>query len=248
MGIIQKLKNKVAVATMQADKEIFFKDISRVVAPSTVEEFPTYIRINHETLARSIIAGIAPVNDISGYPADMSNTVIDELMALSDDGYQIAYSFSVLPIPNHESMKMLDEAIYHNKVSQQSFREKENPNKQPPLKKILEQEDFSGNYRELYRNSQKMYHTSFIITFFGKNEGQLRAISPINIPFFNHTRRSPFPIAFWTRLCSYPSLDNPMSSPFTQSFEINPFSETNENNPSLFNEIPFDNFVISLLV
>lgn len=177
MNLLTKLRNKVAVATMQADKEIFFNDISRTIAPSSIVECPTYIILNDETLARCICVGIPPLSDISGYSADMSNTVIDELMALSDDGYRVTYSFSVIPISNLKSMQLLDAAMYHNKVSQQSFRDKtgQDPNKQPPLKKILEQEDFAGNYKEIFQGKQKMFSTSFIIIFYGNNEGQLRA-------------------------------------------------------------------------
>ncbi|HEX7411361.1 MAG TPA: hypothetical protein VF298_04390 [Bacteroidales bacterium] len=74
-------------------------------------------------------------------------------------------------------MKMLDQAIYRNKVSQESFRDKKgnDRNKQPPLKKVLEEEDFAANYREIFKGKQKMYHTAFIIIFFGKSEDELRA-------------------------------------------------------------------------
>lgn len=175
MKLLQKLRNKIAVATMQADKEIYFKNISRVISPSTIEEFPTHIRINGETLARTIIAGIPPVSSVGGYPSDLNPRVIDELMNLSTSGYQIAYSFAVLPISNIDSMKMLDDAIYHNKVSQESFKDKNNPHAIAPLKKIFEQDDFAQNYKAIYQNTQKMYHTAFVIIFFGKTEGQLRA-------------------------------------------------------------------------
>ena len=117
MKFLDKLKNKVVVATMQADKKMYFDSLSRIIAPSTIEEFPRYIKINDETFARCIVAGIPPTSDISGYSADLNPRVIDELMNLSSSGYQIAYSFAVIPISTVESMKMLDQAIYRNKVS-----------------------------------------------------------------------------------------------------------------------------------
>lgn len=177
MRLFQRFKNKVAVATMEADKQMFFDTLPRVIAPSTIEEFPRYIRINHETLARCVVAGIPPISDLSGYPADLNPLVIDELMGLSSSGYQIAYSFAIVPISNIESMQMLDRAIYSNKVSQESFRDKKglDRNKQPPLKKMLEEEDFAMNYREIYKGKQKMFHTAFIIQFFGRSEAELLA-------------------------------------------------------------------------
>lgn len=177
MKLLDKFRRKVAVATMEAEKELYFDPLCREIAPSSIEEFPTYIRINHTTLARAIVAGIPPVSDLGGYPHDLNPHVIDELMCLTDSGYQIAYSFAVIPISNVESMKMLDRAIYANKVSQESFRDKkgQDRNKQPPLKKVLEEEDFINNYRELFKNSQRMFHTAFIIMLFGKNDGELKA-------------------------------------------------------------------------
>ncbi len=95
-------------------------------------------------------------------------------MSLSNDGYKIAYSFAVLPIANVESMKMLDRAMYANKVSQASYMDKKDNQKQAPLKKTLEHEDFTVNYTEIFKGKQKMFHTSFIIMFFGSSEDDLR--------------------------------------------------------------------------
>lgn len=177
MKIFDKLKNKIAVATMQAEKQMYFDALPRIVGPSSIEERPTHILINDSTFARCIVAGIPPTSDISGYSADLNPRVIDELMNLSSSGYQIAYSFAVIPISNVESMKMLDQAIYRNKVSQESFRDKkgQNRNKQPPLKKVLEEEDFTANYKEIFKGKQKMFHTAFIIIFFGKSLEELRS-------------------------------------------------------------------------
>ncbi len=177
MKILQQLRRKASIAVMEADKEMFFDSLPRIIGPATIEETPTYIRINGELTARCIVAGIPPTSDLSGYPADMNPRVIDELMNLSSSGYQIAYSFAVIPISNVESMKMLDRAIYANKVSQESFRDKKglDRNKQPPLKKVFEEEDFVQNYREIFKGKQKMLHTAFIIIFFGRTDTELRA-------------------------------------------------------------------------
>ena len=42
------------------------------------------------------------------------------------------------------------------------------------MKYGLEAEDFADNYREVYKNTQKMYHTAFIIVIWGKNRDALR--------------------------------------------------------------------------
>jgi hypothetical protein len=109
----------------------------------------------------------------------MKPTVVDELLGISAKGHSIAFSYTVIPIPNPESMKMLDQAIFMNKVAQESFRDKGmdgriDKTKQPPLKYGLEAEDFADNYREVYKNTQKMYHTAFIIIIWGKDRDALR--------------------------------------------------------------------------
>jgi len=216
MKLLQRLKSKIAVATMQADKELYFKDISRVIAPSTIEELPQYIKINNEILARCIVAGIPPILDISGYPSDMKSSVVDELLALSEDGYRIAYSFTVAPINTAESMKMLDSAIYHNKVSQESFRDKKglDKNQQPPLKKLLEEEDFVVNYKELFSGKQRMYHTALIIIFFGESESKIRTAES-RIKAILESNRIFYEAPDYRQLDTFLSA---MPFPFTQSY------------------------------
>jgi hypothetical protein len=109
----------------------------------------------------------------------MKPTVVDELLGISAKGHSIAFSYTVIPVPNVDSMKMLDQAIFMNKVAQESFRDKGqdgriDKTKQPPLKYGLEAEDFADNYREVYKNTQKMYHTAFIIVIWGKDRDALR--------------------------------------------------------------------------
>ena len=177
---IKQIKTKINEISRTADNQLYWDSVARQIGPATIQEFPEYVLINNSILARTIIAGIPPTSDIGGYPADMKPTVIDELLGISAKGHSIAFSYTIIPISNVESMKMLDQAIFMNKVAQESFRDKKDVNgnvdnkKQPPLKYGLEAEDFSANYREIYKNTQKMYHTSFIIVIWGKDRDKLR--------------------------------------------------------------------------
>jgi conjugal transfer ATP-binding protein TraC len=179
MKLLKKLRNKIDEVSKAADNQLYWDSIARQIGPSSIKESPEYVIINNKLLARTIIAGIPPTSDIGGYPADMKPTVIDELLGISAKGHSIAFSYTVIPIPNVESMKMLDQAIFMNKVAQESFRDKGqdgriDKTKQPPLKYGLEAEDFADNYREVYKNTQKMYHTAFIIIIWGKDRDALR--------------------------------------------------------------------------
>jgi hypothetical protein len=175
---LEKLKNKVELAKQFADKELFWQSIARQISPSLLEEFPEYVWIDRKFMARCIIVGVPPTSDIAGYPSDLNQRVIDELLNISTEGHCIALSYLIKPIPNVEAMKMLDEALFHNRVSQDSYRDKtpgqHDKTKQPPLKKVFEEGEFTQNYKELFENKQKMFHTAFIVILWGKNREALR--------------------------------------------------------------------------
>ncbi len=69
MKLLEKFKNKATVAVMQADEKKYFESLPRVIGPSTIEEYPRYIKINDSLLVRCIVAGIPPTSDLSGYPS-----------------------------------------------------------------------------------------------------------------------------------------------------------------------------------
>ncbi len=178
MKLLNKLMNKVELAKQYADRELFWQSLTRQITPSTLEEMPEYVWIDKKLMARCIIVGVPPVADIGGYPSDLNQKVIDELLSISTEGHCIALSYLVKPIPNVEAMKMLDEALFNNRVSQDSYRDKtpgqHNKTKQPPLKKVFEEEEFTVNYKEIFSNKQKLFHTAFIVILWGKNREALR--------------------------------------------------------------------------
>lgn len=177
MNLISKLRNKFEVAKQAADNELFWQNIARQVTPATIEELPEYVLIDKKLMARTIIVGVPPSSDISGYPSDLNQKVIDELLNISVEGHCIGLSYLVKPIPNVEAMKMLDEAVFNNRVSQESYKDKSgngDKTKQPPLKKVFEEDEFIQNYKELYSNKQKLFHTAFIVLLWGKDREALR--------------------------------------------------------------------------
>ena len=124
MKLLKKIRNKIDEISRAADNQLYWDSLSRKIGPTSIKESPEYVIIDNRLLARTIIAGIPPISDIGGYPADMKPTVVDELLGISAKGHSIAFSYTVIPVPNVESMKMLDQAIFMNKVAQESFRDK----------------------------------------------------------------------------------------------------------------------------
>jgi hypothetical protein len=178
LRLLEKLRNKIEVAKQSADRELFWQSIARQITPATLEEYPEYVLIDRKLMARCIIVGVPPSGDLAGYPSDLNQKVIDELLNITTEGHCIGLSYLVKPIPNVEAMKMLDEALFHNRVSQDSYRDRtpgqHDKTKQPPLKKVFEEGEFTQNYKELFENKQKMFHTAFIVILWGKNREALR--------------------------------------------------------------------------
>jgi len=178
-NINHKIKNKYTLIKNAAENKQYWDSLARQVSPAVIQEFPEHIIIDNRLIARTLIVGIPPTSDISGYPADLNNKVVDELLSISAEGHSIAFSYAVIPIQNIDAMKMLDQAIFSNKVSQESYKDKtengrQDKTKQPPLKKIFEEQDFAANYKEIYENKQKMYHTAFIVIIWGESLDKIR--------------------------------------------------------------------------
>src|SRR3990170_5271744 len=108
MKLLNKLRNKIELAKQYADRELFWQSIARQITPSTIEEYPEYVLIDRKLMARCIIVGVPPSGDLAGYPSDLNQKVIDELLNITTEGHRIALSYLVKPIPNVEAMKMLD--------------------------------------------------------------------------------------------------------------------------------------------
>ncbi len=228
MKLLTNLKNKIELAKQAADNKMYWDSVARLVSPSTIKEFPEYILIDNRLMARCVIVGIPPCSDIGGYPQDMAPSVIDELLAISTTGNSIAFSFAIQPISNVDAMKMIDEALFKNKVTQESYRKVDSntgrqDNKfQPPMKKVLEEGDFMQNYEKIFKNEQKMYHTAFIVIIWGMDmqsireaESHVRIVLEANriyyeFPDYRHQdtflAAQPYPLSVkfsWVELFSY---------------------------------------------
>ncbi len=171
MKTIQELKTKLNAAKREAREELFWQSIPRKVAPAVIEEFPTHLRINYETLVKCVLVGV-PHLKVEGYPRELNPRMMDELLNITAPGYTIGFSFTAIPIQTAEAMQMLDHALFYNKVNQDDTTKHNNG--LPSMKLTLDAEDFSTNYRQLHQSQLKMYHSAFICVIWAKNEDELR--------------------------------------------------------------------------
>ena len=110
MNFIRNIMQKYREAKTYASKELYWEALARKVSPVLVEEFPDYLRIDKNTVIRSIVIGVPHFGNV-GYPKILNARLIDELLGLSAAGFTIAYSFTGLPIDANGSFRVLDHAL-----------------------------------------------------------------------------------------------------------------------------------------
>ena len=176
-NIKNKLLNKINIIEQAAESQQRWNTLTREISPSSIKEFDEYITINNQIYARTLMVGIPPDSDLNGYPNDLNPKIIDELLSISSMGYSISFSYTIIPIPNIISMKLIEDAIFKIKVSKESKQNKSSNNdnlENGKSKKDLVIEDLNENLIAIYNNKQRMFHTAFIIIIWGMSRDNIK--------------------------------------------------------------------------
>ncbi len=96
----------------------------------------------------------------------MTSKAIERIQELSFDGCKIMISHSLIQIPNDEARETLQRTSFAVNVNQEHARQV-NPGGSMDLALMCRGEDVAANYRQIYFNSQRSFHSSFIITIMG---------------------------------------------------------------------------------
>ena len=168
--IKNKIQNKISIIEQAAESQQQWNTLARKISPSSIKEFDKYIAIDNQIYARTLIIGTPPNSDINGYPDELNPKIIDELLSISSLGYSVSFSYTIIPIPNLKSMKLIEDAIFKTEVSKESKRNKQSISEQleeGQLKKELVKKDLTTNFKSVFNNEQRMFHTAFIIIIWG---------------------------------------------------------------------------------
>jgi Helicase HerA, central domain len=184
MSIYGKMKAKVrnfkhvsSKAQEYAINESWIKSYARLITPSRLEVSDTHLLIDQRTYVRCLIAGLPQRNGGEGYPREMTSKAIERIQELSFEGCKIMLSHSLIQVPGDKARDNLQRASF-NVNMEQKHKELTN-NGSPDLELVCKGEDIVSNYRQIYFNSQRSFHSSFIIVISGPEKDVFTAESYI---------------------------------------------------------------------
>jgi hypothetical protein len=171
-GKIRQIMTDIELANHMAANDMRYIKFLKSMLPQSIEEKPDRIIVNDNRFVRCIVVGV-PRGTKPGYPANISSDFLDDIMALSSKNCVISYSFAVIPISTHESIKMAEQAIYSLNVSLSQTAEKDKNLKD--ISSELDRQDFQKIGEMLHYGKGKQFSTTLIITIWAKDDESLRA-------------------------------------------------------------------------
>ena len=170
-------KNKNRKAIEAADNKIWWNSFCKVISPNRIEVFDTNLIIDQRTWARCLIVGL-PTKNGEGYPRDMTSKAIERIQDLSFDGCKVMMSHSLIQIPNEQARDDMQKTLFTVNVNQEHEKQV-NPGSTPNLTLMCKGEDVVANYREMYFNGHRSFHSSLILVITGVEKEVFNAESKI---------------------------------------------------------------------
>lgn len=166
-----KYNTKIARERTRYEEESFWAAAARSVAPATLDEHKSgrYVIENGNTFIRTMIIGVPPVDRISGYQKNLSESMITRLLEMSTHGSQLSISSKLTPIPGDESVKMMNTVNFKNEIKQVDSINR-NKNDSDKVEKLIdenlkiERKHNKENYTAIVENNERQFHSSLILT------------------------------------------------------------------------------------
>ncbi|MGB9928818.1 MAG: ATP-binding protein [Methanosarcina sp.] len=152
-------------AKEKIEDKVWWDSYCKLISPNRIEVFDTNLVIDQRMYVRCLIVGL-PKKNGEGYPRDMTSKAIERIQELSFEGCKVLISHSLIQIPNDAARDSLQKASFTINVNQEHAR-KVNPGGSMDLALMCKGEDVVANYRQIYFNSQRSFHSSFIIVIMG---------------------------------------------------------------------------------
>ena len=164
-AMLRKIKYVKRTANEQAETELWRKSISRLIAPSRLEVLDTHLLMDQQTCVRTLVCGLPSGSGGEGYPRDMTSKAIERIQELSFDGVKIMLSHGLVKIDNNQAKINLKRTSFT--VNMEQKHQEINNGGNPDLELMCKGEDIVSNYRQIYFNSQKSFHSSFFVVISG---------------------------------------------------------------------------------
>ena len=160
------------LAQQKASEELKQLRFVRSMLPVSIEETPDMIVINRNIYIRCYVLGVQR-GLRPGFPAELKDTVLEELSMLSSEDAVVSYSFELVPIPTQESLEETEKAIYAMNCSLQEIKDKD-PNLMD-ITTIEDRKDAIEIGKRLHAGS-KHFSATTILTITTRNINALNTI------------------------------------------------------------------------
>jgi len=185
------LNRRVEDAKINAENQLWWNNYSRLISPDKIVVSEDYLEVDG-MLVECIIVGL-PQLSTDGYPGSIKPDFLEKLMKIGIEGVVISISFGIVPIPTHEAQLLLQDAIFRNKVNQNST-ERNNPLGMTAIVQQLDARDMAATIERLHNNEEKLCHTAYIITVWAEDASAMRkAKSRIKVVLNSHRIYGSYP-------------------------------------------------------
>ncbi len=162
-----KVKHKIALVN---EKSIWNNLIKRLM-PGRIEEKEDYVIVNNNEFISCVIVGI-PRGGVSGYPSDLSPSLISQLFNISSsDENVIKLDLTVYPMDSTEAVRIIKGSM--DRIDAKKATAKGRIVDQYDLQ--IDREDYQVLLGRLKNGEDKLYNTSFIISVFSATHEALIA-------------------------------------------------------------------------
>ena len=177
LTIPRAIRRKWKKADEKAADEAWKRSYASQLLPSRMEIYDTHLRFDERTYVRCLLCGVRSETGAEGYPRELSSKVIERLQELSLEGVKIILSNGLIQLAGTDTKEDLQRASYN--VNKEQISREITHKGNPDLELMCKGEDIHANYRQIYFNSQRTFHSSFIIVIKGPEEEVFRAESHI---------------------------------------------------------------------
>jgi len=178
MKLLSKLLKKHEVVQTAVLQTKYYDEAVRKITPSLIEEFHDHIKIDNEIYVTCISVGVPPMQTGRGFPRNLSLDFTDQLLAIeSTNEYLIGISYSCSPIPHSDSLNLVDDVLFKNKISRSEIdarNKKETGTSAHSLRYDLEGNDYVDIYQKLHNNETRLFDCQYIIVLWSSSYNGLK--------------------------------------------------------------------------
>lgn len=182
---------RLEYAKINTENQLWWNHYCRLISPDKIVVNEDNLNVDG-MLVECIIVGL-PQLSTDGYPNVLKASFLNKILNIKLEGAITSYSFGLVPIPTHEAQQLLQEALFRNKVNQQTSKD-DNSLGMATIVQQLDARDIAAVIEKLHNNEEKMFHTAFIITIWAEDERAMKkAKSKIKVVMNSHRVYGSFP-------------------------------------------------------